>query len=81
MNTNGKMVTIIEGLLIAAIVVYVISYSSGSLYLAVYTAMAVFIIGIAGIVITLMKQKYMLAIRNFGAIVALFVHIMFFWKI
>ncbi|MBN6188963.1 hypothetical protein JQN58_19090 [Aneurinibacillus sp. BA2021] len=81
MNTNGKMATIVEGLLIAAIAAYVISYASGSLYPAVYTAMAVFILGIVAIVLSLLKQKYMLAIRNFSVIVLLFAHIMFFWNI
>ncbi|WP_286885497.1 hypothetical protein [Aneurinibacillus sp. UBA3580] len=81
MFANSKAIQMIELLLLLSILVYTVAYIGGALYPTVYAAMAAFLLGIAGIALSLWKQRYLLAIADFLLVVGVFTHIMFFWNL
>ncbi|ERI11450.1 hypothetical protein [Aneurinibacillus aneurinilyticus] len=81
MFKEEKMITILEVLLVASVIIYAVAYGIDSLYATVYAAMSTFVLGVIAILVTVFKRKFFLSIYNFLLVVFVFAHVMFFWNL
>lgn len=81
MFTKERIITILEVLLVASVIIYAVAYGADSLYATVYAAMSTFILGVIAILVTVVKRKFFLSIYNFLLVVFIFAHVMFFWNL
>lgn len=81
MFTKERIITILEVLLVASVIIYAVAYGTDSLYATVYAAMSTFVLGVIAILVTVFKRKFFLSIYNFLLVVFVFAHVMFFWNL
>ncbi|CEH28638.1 hypothetical protein AM501_25905 [Aneurinibacillus migulanus] len=81
MFTKERIITILEVLLVASVIIYAVAYGTDSLYATVYAAMSTFVLGVIAILVTVFNRKFFLSIYNFLLVVFVFAHVMFFWNL